>query len=82
MKMWYSNVSPLQAIAIVAALAGAIYLYWSNILFESHMTMKPISRATSFNGATVADIPGKGKGVIATRDIAVSFLRRGSAQRY
>ena len=67
------HVSPQRAIAGFVVLLFGLYLLYIRLMSGSQLTRGTRPSSGGYNGARVADIPGKGKGVIATRDIAVRF---------
>lgn len=55
----------LATLTVVAAISSAVYIYYNYLLFDSP--------AEVFDNVAfeVVDLPGRGKGMIATRDIQV-----------
>ncbi|CAL1713363.1 unnamed protein product [Somion occarium] len=62
----------LTGIALISAIFLAVYYYYSYLLWEPPSTAK--LEEDLLSPFQVVDLPGKGKGVIATRDIAQGEL--------
>ncbi|TCD64530.1 hypothetical protein EIP91_003997 [Steccherinum ochraceum] len=57
---------------LTGAVAGLLYVYYAHFLFDALASVS-LDADGANQAFVVVDLPGRGKGALATRDIAVSY---------